>query len=173
MRKEKDLVFRMVKLKKMINLFLVLCILCTPIQVISAKETMMSEEQVIQIARKIGKEYNICPELITAIAFKESRYNSNVEYEGCIGIMQVSPKWHRDRMIRLGVSDLYNPYNNMLVATDYLLELFEKYEDLAMVLQVYNGDSNADFYWNGEIDLSEYTKDIIKMSEELERKYEK
>lgn len=165
---------RMGKSKKMmINLFLLFCILCTPLRVISAEKTMMNEEQVMRMAREIGAEYSICPELITAIAFKESRYNPNAEYEGCIGMMQVSPRWHKDRMIRLGVSDLHNPYDNMLVATDYLLELFKRYEDLVMVLQVYNGDSNADSYWNGETDLSEYAKDIIEMSEELERKYDK
>lgn len=86
--------------------------------------------------------------------------------------MQVSAKWHWDRMERLGVIDLEEPYGNMLVAADYLKELFEKYKDPAMVLQVYNGDSNAEAYWDGKAEMSEYATKIIKISEELERKYE-
>lgn len=164
--------FWMEKLKRWSSIFLLSVMLTVPMQVLSANRTVMSEEQVLQIAEEIGGKYNICPEFLTAIAFRESRYNPNAEYDGCTGLMQVSPKWHVDRMKRLGVSDLREPYGNMLVASDYLLELFEQYGDPGMVLQVYNGDSNADEYWSGDSGMSEYATNIIKMSEELERKYE-
>lgn len=164
--------FRMGKLKKWSSIFLLLIMLTVPMQAISANRTVMSEERVMQIAEEIGNKYNICPEFLTAIAFQKSRYNPNAEYEGCVGLMQVSPKWHADRMKRLGVSDLREPYGNMLVAADYLLELFKEYGDAAMVLQVYNGDSRAEAYWNGEISLSDYAGNILMRSQELERKYE-
>ena len=164
--------FWMEKLKRWSSIFLLPVMLTVPMQVLSANRTVMSEEQVLQIAEEIGGKYNICPEFLTAIAFRESRYNPNAEYDGCSGLMQVSPKWHVDRMERLDVSDLRDPYGNMLVASDYLLELFEQYGDPGMVLQVYNGDSNADEYWIGDSGMSEYATNIIKMSEELERKYE-
>ena len=41
-------------------------------------------------------------------------------------------------MERLGVSDLYDPYGNILVATDYLVELFEKHGDIGLSLMIYN-----------------------------------
>lgn len=163
--------FRMGKSKKLISLLFLAGFLSIPIPSSSAGRMKMDEKQIMQIAEKIGEKYNICPEFLTAIAFRESGYNPDVEYEGCIGLMQISQKWHKDRMERLGVRDLKEPYGNMLVAGDYLLELFEKYEDIGMVLQVYNGDSDAIAYWDGETGMSEYADYIIKMSEELEVKY--
>ena len=82
--------------------------------------------------------------------------------------MQVSKKWHTDRMEKLGVSDLYDESGNILVATDYLYELFMKYGDVGMTLLVYNGDSSAKDYWNGNGELSAYAKKIINRTEELE-----
>lgn len=172
MKRGKNLRFQMEKSKKMISVFFFVIILAVPTKVFSANAKEMSEDQVLQIAEEIGGKYNICPEFLTAIAFQESRYNPNAEYEGCVGLMQVSKKWHWDRMERLGIIDLEEPYGNMLVAADYLKELFEKYKDPAMVLQVYNGDSNAKAYWDGKAEMSEYATQIIKISEELERKYE-
>lgn len=160
------------KSKKLISLILIFALMLSPVQVSSAESRTMTEEQVMHIAREIGEKYHICPELLASIAFKESTYNPSAEYDGCVGLMQVSPKWHKERMKSIGVSDLMDPYENMLVAADYLLELFEKYEDLGMVLMVYNGDSEAETYWSGKSDLSEYAMDIIEMSESLERKYE-
>lgn len=164
--------FRMGKLKRWSSIFLLLVMLTVPMQVLSANRTVMSEERVMQMAEEIGSKYNICPEFLTAIAFQESGYNPNAEYKGCVGLMQVSPKWHVDRMKRLGVSDLREPYGNMLVAADYLLELFKEYGDPVMALQVYNGDSGAEEYWNGKTDMSDYARDILTRSQNLERKYE-
>lgn len=164
--------FRMGKLKRLSKISVFLFMMMVPFQVLSAKGTAMSEEQIMQMAEEIGNKYNICPELLTSIAFQESRYNPNAEYEGCIGLMQVSPKWHIERMERLGVSDLREPYGNMLVSADYLLELFKEYGDPVMALQVYNGDSGAEKYWNGKTDMSDYARDILTRSQNLERKYE-
>lgn len=164
--------FRMGKLKRWSSIFLSFVMLTIPMQVLSANRTVMNEEQVMKMAEEIGGKYNICPEFLTAIAFRESNYNPNAEYDGCVGLMQISPKWHVDRMERLYVSDLREPYGNMLVAADYLLELFEQYGDPGMVLQIYNGDSNSESYWNENSEMSEYAMDIIEMSEELEVKYE-
>ncbi len=39
---------------------------------------------------------------------------------GDTGLLQVNAKWHRDRMEKLGATDLTDAYSNILVATDYL-----------------------------------------------------
>ena len=118
---------------------------------------------------EIGAKYNICPELLEAIIEQESSGNPNaVGVYGDIGLMQVIPKWHRDRMQRLGVTDLYDPYSNILVGTDYLMELAEEYEDLATVLMIYNGSSNAVSRCEAG-NYTEYAKSIMERSAELER----
>lgn len=117
---------------------------------------------------QISNEYCICPELVLAIIETESSGNAKAKNGDCIGLMQVSEPCHYDRMDRLGVTDLYDPYSNILVGCDYLAELFEEYEDLGTVLMVYNGSSNA--INRGEnANYTGYANQIMKRSYELER----
>lgn len=118
---------------------------------------------------EIGEEYCICPELLMAIIEAESSGKPNATNGSCKGLMQVADKWHTERMERLGVTDIYDPYGNILVAADYLFELFEKYGDVGFVLMTYNGDSRADDFAEGKSGLSEYAQKILARSEMLER----
>ena len=133
----------------------------------------VSEAEVIEMSARIGAAYNICPELLQAVAWHESRYREDAENDGCSGLMQVAGRWHGDRMARLQVTDLYDPEDNMLVAADYLAELFAQYEDMGMVLMVYSGDSGAEaFVWSGQ-GLSEYAQEIMEHTYQLERQHGK
>ena len=121
---------------------------------------------------RVCEPVNICPELVQAIIERESRWNPNAVYGDCMGLMQISERWHRERMERLGVTDLFDPYDNILVGVDYMAELFERYEDPGMVLMIYNGDSQAkNLQATGN--LSEYADWILTRSAELERQHGK
>lgn len=69
------------------------------------------------------------PETIKAIIYHESRYDPAVSNSrtGVQGLMQIDPRWHTKRALSLGVSDLYDPYGNILVGCDLLNELIESY----------------------------------------------
>lgn len=115
------------------------------------------------------QERSMCPELVQAVIETESNWDPEARNGDCIGLMQISEKWHRDRMERLGVEELMDPYDNILVGVDYLAELFRWYKDPAMVLMLYNGDSRAWKFWEtGEI--SEYAARILDRAAELEGK---
>ena len=131
-------------------------------------ENTYLSESTIDYCYQYGDEYDFRPELLIAIIEAESSGNPNAKNGNCLGIMQVSEKWHKDRMEKLCVSDLYDEGGNILVATDYLYELFMKYGDVGMILMKYNGDSSAKDYWNGNGELSAYAKKIINRTEELE-----
>lgn len=135
---------------------------------VSAKTRILSEDEIMNIANDVGNRYSISPEFLASIAWHESRWNPNAGNGTCKGLMQVSSKWHADRMRKLGVTSLYDPYGNMLVAADYLSELFEKYDDPGMVLMKYNGDSRANKFYNGQAGLSTYAKNVLEKSRELE-----
>lgn len=122
-----------------------------------------------QISIELGTMYDICPEVIQATCFKESSFNPLIENGGCIGIMQVNPEWHADRMDRLGVTDLYDTRSCMMVGVDYLHELILLYEDVSVALMKYNGDSHAEGLMAGSEDVSEYADEILRISAELER----
>lgn len=130
-------------------------------------DTYIAEEYQ-DYCEEIGEMYCVCPELLMAMIETESSGNPDATNGTCKGLMQVSEKWHSDRMKRLGVKDIYEPYGNILVATDYLMELADKYEDIGLVLDVYNGNLKA--MQNAEnVVLSEYAAKILYRAEMLER----
>ena len=133
----------------------------------------ISEAQVVDMSERIGALYSLSPEMLQAVAWQESSYDEYAENGGCIGLMQVSERWHRDRMARLQVTDLHDPEGNMLVAADYLAELFAEYEDIGMVLMVYSGDSFAEEFRQTGQGLSDYAQEIMEHAQLLERQHGK
>lgn len=134
----------------------------------------LSENKVVvppeieELCIEIGKENQICPELLTAICWKESWFKADaVSASGsCIGLMQINRGCHRKRMDRLGVTDLYDPEQNIRTGADYLKELFIQYGDTATCLELYNGDSTAA---SDQERTSGYARKIIEVSRALER----
>lgn len=131
-------------------------------------------EEIYQNAEIIGHQFNICPELLMALAERESSFRETVENGSCKGLMQVSVSCHKQRFTDAGWSteDWTDAYKNMYVAADYLADLFNEYEDVGIVLGLYHGESNA--VPNGmKGHLSSYVTKILERSEELERINEK
>lgn len=120
---------------------------------------------------QVGAEFNICPELLEAIAYRESRFVPKAKNKNHIGIMQVNVKIHKKRIEKYGwtEADMYDPYKNITVAADYLYELYEKYgDDNPIILNIYSGNSKANAYYKEYGFLSEYCKDVLTRSEEYE-----
>lgn len=124
------------------------------------------------ICEEVGEQYDICPELLEAIIEHESSGQYNATNGNCKGLMQVNTNSHSDRMKKLGVNDIYDKRGNVLVATDYLCELFEEYEDPGTVLMVYNGVSHAVSKAEAG-QYNYYTRSILKRAAELERMHGK
>lgn len=131
------------------------------------EDTWLSPE-IQGYCEEIGEEYSICPELLEALIETESSGNPQATCGNCRGLMQVNSDIHKDRMKRFDVSDIYDSYGNILVGTDYLAELFDEYEDLPIVLMLYNGQSNA-VAKGDQGKWSSYADKIMKRSEQLER----
>lgn len=156
-------------MRKILKLFLpiVLCLSIAFTSTAQTNGTYISEEEQ-EACVKYGEEYGICPELLMAMIERESSGQADAVNGDCKGLMQISQKWHANRMERLGVTDIYDVDGNIHVGTDYLAELFEKYGEAATVLMVYHGEKNAvEKAENGEI--SKYADWILTRSAELER----
>ena len=134
-----------------------------------AEDGYISEAELMAICETVGGMYDICPELLQAIAEKESTLYINAQNEGCYGLMQISTYWHTERMERLGVADIYEPYGNILVAADYLAELFRGNQDVLYVLMRYNmaTDTANKLYSEGQI--TDYAISITARAAELEK----
>ena len=131
-------------------------------------------QSVIDSTERWGAEYSISPEFMQAVFWAESRYNPQaINRAGtCFGLGQIKESCHRERMERLGVSSLFDPDGNTAVSCDYFRELFEKYEDPAIVLGFYHGEPDA--IWKAETgNLSSYTKGILQMAVDFEYAHNK
>ena len=128
-------------------------------------------QEIKENAEIIGQQFNICPELLEAIAYQESRYTAEVTNGTCRGLMQINTNIHRNRFINAGwdATEWSDPYKNMYVAAEYLAELFDKYEDVALVLYLYNGDTKNLKRYRESGYLSRYVESILEKSAELER----
>jgi hypothetical protein len=114
---------------------------------------------------------NISPALVMAIIERESSCNSACigDNGNSFGYMQIYKKWHTDRMEKLGVTNLLDGKQNIMVGVDYLLELFQENPEATWVLNAYNGGRA---YANRKSD-TDYSIDVLDRSAVLERLYEK
>ena len=133
-------------------------------------------EEIKEAAEYYGEIYGICPELIEAIAEHESTFESDAvndsEVEHSVGIMQINLKCkdHQKRLKEYGFTeaDMTSLENSVIIACDYLTDLFETYEDVGEVLIRYNGDKSGYKEYKKSGKLSEYATEILARSEELE-----
>lgn len=165
-------------MKKKIELWKVLAAVLTALIVydaltvvffVSGAEAVEVPPGVAEISAELGETYGICPETIQAIGWVESRFQADAVNEDCIGIMQVSSKWHKDRMDRLGVTDLTDIRGNMTVAVDYLAGLMEEGEDMEKALMRYHGESRIGQRLEAG-EMSDYVDKVLSVSEMLERR---
>lgn len=129
-----------------------------------------SEHEIIDVyVDNICNKYDVEPGLIKSIIYQESRYNPNVRNGYCVGLMQVSTYWHNSRASKLGITDFYDPYNNILLGVDYLSELFHKYKDKRLALMLYSMDNNVAFRMYNRGEISDYVKTVLEMAEKYKK----
>lgn len=90
------------------------------------------------------EDHHIDPAVVICMIHQESSFDASKIGDGgeAFGLMQVWPKWHSDRMKKLGCEDLLDPYQNVTVGIDYYAECLEKYDgDNAKALTAYNQGS--------------------------------
>ena len=110
--------------------------------------------------RSACEEAGITYELALAVIRQETEFRNVVGDNGdSIGYMQIQPRWHKDRMERLGVTDLTDPYSNFRVGCDFLAELLSKYT-LEEALTAYN---------SGKPGKSEYATSVMYYIDEYNR----
>lgn len=105
----------------------------------------------------------VAPTIVLAMCYRESTYTANKigDNEQSFGIMQIQPRWHYTRMLKLNCTNLFDPYQNITVGIDYLCEQLNRYNgDIAKALTAYNGGD-----YNGTV--TEYAKAVLEKANEL------
>ena len=103
-------------------------------------------EEIRSYCELVGTEYDICPEILEAMAYRESRFIPEVVNGPHYGLMQINVYVHKARIEKYGwtAEDMLDPYKNLMVAGDYLHELYEIYGDEnPIVLAIYSGNWKA------------------------------
>lgn len=116
------------------------------------------QKEIYAYVLKVCEKYtSIEPVLVMAIIEQESNFNRQaVNYNGtCFGLMQVYKYYHTGRMEKLGVTDLFDSYGNILVGVDILSDLYKANKTLEKALYKYSGGSKS-YYNNVMNKISNY-----------------
>lgn len=126
-----------------------------------------------------GEMFNICPEFLEAICDKETggTYRCDLKDRSgtCWGCMQINIKAQQERMADYGLTeeDMLSADGGMIVAASLVAELFETYQDPAIVLMKYNGAKTALAKYRKTGELNYYTRYVLDLAAKLQEKHQK
>lgn len=114
-----------------------------------------------EIFTEASERYNVPKDLVKAIAKTESDFNPNATSgSGAQGLMQLMPATARE----LGVTDAYDPYQNVMGGTKYISQLLDKYDgDVKLALAAYNAGSGNVAKYGGIPPFKETQNYVVKV----------
>ena len=120
----------------------------------------------------VCRQYGVDYEMVFALIERESlcRWDIIGDDGESTGYMQIQERWHKDRMERMGVHDLKNPFQNIMVGVDYMAELQERtggnnMDTLAAYNYGYAGAKRC--LWDEGVHEYTYNTEIMERAQEL------
>jgi len=96
--------------------------------------------EVVSAAFREGQRHGLDPTLILAVIAVESRFNPIAESEqGAVGLMQIIPRFHMDKIAAVGVPSILLPEANIAIGAVILKDAIRRGGSDAAGLQLYNG----------------------------------
>ena len=126
-----------------------------------------SEQELRDYAFGCALNAGISPFLVISVIETESMFSVPATNGN---LMQVMPQFQRERMAEIGVTTVNDPYQSIQLGTEILRDFFEEYEDVSVVLIVYNeGLAGLQRAQNGY--LSNYAIKTLDRAYQLEQEY--
>jgi len=120
-----------------------------------------------------GRMFDVSPELLEALAWKESRFVRTAENGVCKGIMQINTNCHAERLSVYGM-DILSIHSQIYTAASLLSELAVDLgregepADAGAIIAAYHGENNP-----YKETPSNYTETVLRVSAALERAHGK
>jgi soluble lytic murein transglycosylase-like protein len=130
-----------------------------PVASLPPLSLLKASNNIDNIINQASQQYGIPAKLIKAVIQQESGFNANAESKaGAAGLMQLMP----DTAKSLGVTDVFDPAQNISAGSKYLKQLLDKYDGkIDLALAAYNaGSGNVDKY--GGIPPFEETANYVR-----------
>src|SRR5574344_444787 len=107
----------------------------------------VTRPQILSMISQIAKKHGVDEKLVKAVIKQESGFNPKAtSHCGAAGLMQLMPATAKG----FGVTDIYNPVQNVEAGVTYLGNLLKKYNgNVILTLAAYNAGSGAVAKYNG------------------------
>lgn len=127
---------------------------------IAPKQLSVRRSQYVGLIERNARRFRLHPELLHAVIRAESAYNPTaVSPAGAIGLMQLMPA----TATRYGVSNIYDPAENIRGGARYLRFLLDMFEnDLRLALAGYNAGENAVVKYGNQVPPYPETQQYVR-----------
>lgn len=124
------------------------------------------DDETQQMILEKCEEYGIDFAFTMAVIFKESSFRPNADSGSSVGLMQINRINHDWLSKELGITDFFDPEQNVEAGLFMLRNLFEKYDDPHTVLMAYNmGEYGAKKQWDKGIFTSAYSEGVLQVAD--------
>ena len=119
-------------------------------------------------------EYGLDFPFVMSVIYHESSFRPNADSGSSVGLMQINRINHEWLSEELGLTDFFDPEQNVTAGLYMLRDLFDKYENPRLALMAYNmGETGAKRLWKKGVYTTDYAENILRLadkySEEIER----
>jgi soluble lytic murein transglycosylase-like protein len=125
-----------------------------------ATEVASGSDPFERLIREHAQRLSLRPELVRAVIQVESGFNPKaLSSKGAMGLMQLMPATAQS----LGVSNPWDPAQNIRGGTDYLRRLLDQYEGSEeLALAAYNAGAGAVAKYGGQVPPYRETRDYVR-----------
>lgn len=135
---------------------------------LSSPTKAQSSQSVNDVVNAVSGRHHLDPDLINSVIHAESGFNTRaVSPKGAQGLMQLMPQ----TASRLGVTNSFDPGDNLEGGTRYLRELLERYNfDLIKALAAYNAGPGRVEHYHGVPPYYETQAYVARIIRDFNRK---